>query len=497
VSGYEELTRGELVALLTARDALIVERDAQIVEFEAAQVAERDARLAELEAQVAGLRDQVDALQRRLDADSSSSSRPPSSDGPYRKRQVKSSPRKKSGRRPGKQPGAEGSTLRMEDEPDETFACVPGQCDCGQGLSGEPGRVERRQVVEQGDPPPPVVTEYQVYYVTCPACGKVACGEAPPWATTRMQYGPKTVATAAEVTCAQYMPIGRGTVLLNALTGLHVSTGFMAQVRSRAAQLVEALFVPVVVSLLATAKVLHVDETPARAAGKLAYTHIKTTERIALMHVGDRSAATIDADGILPAFRGVVVRDGYVAYEHLAALHAWCCAHLLRDLHAVAKVDDRLQAWALAMRDVLLDALAATSAARDAGRQALDAEVREKIKARYTAAYGLGLEVNAHRSTTRAADAYRLAKRFAEYQDMILRFVHDLDVPFTNNMAERDLRPVKVQQRTSGGAWRTLEGLADFALVRSYLATATKNGIPTIEALTRLFKGDPYLPEAA
>jgi len=57
---------------------------------------------------------------------------------------------------------------------------------------------------------------------------------------------------------------------------------------------------------------------------------------------------------------------------------------------------------------------------------------------------------------------------------MILRFAVDLTVPFTNNCAKRAVRPVKVQQRTSGGCWRTLQGLIDFALVHSYLDTATK-----------------------
>ena len=52
---------------------------------------------------------------------------------------------------------------------------------------------------------------------------------------------------------------------------------------------------------------------------------------------------------------------------------------------------------------------------------------------------------------------------------MVFRFVQDLAVPFSNNLVERDLRPVKIQQRTSGGAWRTLQGLADFAVVRSDL----------------------------
>jgi transposase len=65
---------------------------------------------------------------------------------------------------------------------------------------------------------------------------------------------------------------------------------------------------------------------------------------------------------------------------------------------------------------------------------------------------------------------------------MILRFATDLTVPFTNNEAERTLRPVKIQQRTSGGCWRTVQGLADFAIVHSYLDTANKSGIDKLDA---------------
>ena len=78
---------------------------------------------------------------------------------------------------------------------------------------------------------------------------------------------------------------------------------------------------------------------------------------------------------------------------------------------------------------------------------------------------------------------------------MILRFITrpDLDI-FTNNEAERTIRPVKVQQRSSGGCWRTLGGLADFAVVQSYLSTASKWGIPKIDALRGLFNGNPWMP---
>ena len=80
---------------------------------------------------------------------------------------------------------------------------------------------------------------------------------------------------------------------------------------------------------------------------------------------------------------------------------------------------------------------------------------------------------------------------------MILRFATDLAVGFTSNQAERDVRPVKVQQRTSGGCWRTLDGLADFAIVQSYLSTAAKWGIDANSTRSRqLFTTGPWLPPA-
>jgi len=76
---------------------------------------------------------------------------------------------------------------------------------------------------------------------------------------------------------------------------------------------------------------------------------------------------------------------------------------------------------------------------------------------------------------------------------MILRFVLDLAVPFTNNQAERDARPVKIQQRTAGGCWRTQQGLADFAIVRFYVSTATKGGITSLDAFEQLFTTGAWL----
>jgi predicted P-loop ATPase/GTPase len=67
-------------------------------------------------------------------------------------------------------------------------------------------------------------------------------------------------------------------------------------------------------------------------------------------------------------------------------------------------------------------------------------------------------------------------------------------VPPTNNAAEREVLPVKVKQRSADGCWRTLQGLADFAVIWSYLSTAAKHGLDALDALTQLFTTGPRLP---
>src|ERR1700716_2697183 len=298
------------------------------------------------------------------------------------------------------------------------------------------------------------------------------------------------------LTCAHYLPIGRARDLLEKLTAIDVSTGFLAGIRGRAARRLEQKFLGHMTTLLAGAPVLHADETPGRAAGSLAYVHVACTEYLTLMHVGDRSADTIDAGGVLGEFTGVLVRDGYAGYEHLTAVHAWCGAHLLRDLRSVSDADPHGQLWALAMATTLLDANVAAHQARERGADRLDKATLRKIRSRYLGALARGDTDNRGGNTTLADKAHTLIARFRRYEDMILRFATDLSVPFTNNAAERACRPVKIQQRTSGGAWRTLTGLTDFAIVQSYLDTATKWGHDKLDALHQLFTTGAWLPPA-
>jgi transposase len=464
-----------------------------------AEVAAKDERIDQLLVQIGELTGQVQALVLRLSKDSSTSSKPPSSDGPG-KRPRGGSSRTRSGRKPGKQPGDPSTTLRQVDDPDERIAIpAPAACTgCASSLVEAPvSMVRRRQVFDLAEPPPPQIIEYAADVKCCPGCGKKARGVFPAGVESAAQYGPGITAKVADAVLGHHIPVHRSTLLVMELCGVKVSTGFAASLRGRAARLLEAGFLPAVRALLADAPIVHADETFTRAQTKTVFLHVASTAHLTVMHTGDRSAATIDAGEVLPHLSGVLVRDGYAGYTHLDhVLHAWCGAHLLRDLRGIHEADPQGQLWARAMADALLEANRLATAARDAGREELIPEELRTIHRLYTGALARSRQDNRGKSTELAGHARTLAARFEQHRDVILRFTTDLAVPFTNNQAERDIRPAKVQQRSSGGCWRTLQGLADFAVVQSYLTTATKWGISRHDALKRLFTTGAWIPHA-
>lgn len=461
--------------------------------------AAKDERIDRLLIQIAELTTQVQALVLRLGKDSSTSSKPPSSDGPG-KRPRGGSSRTRSGRRPGKQPGDPGTTLRQVDDPQKRIL-IPAPVACGGCVTSlvevPVSAVRRRQVFDLAEPPLPQVTEYAADVKCCPGCGKKALGVFPAGVDSAAQYGPDITTKVADAVLGHYIPVHRSTLLVMELCGMKVSTGFAASLRGRAARLLEDTFLPAVRALLAGAPVVHADETFARAQSQTTFLHVASTQHLTLMHTGSRSAATIDAGDVLPHLTGVLVRDGYAGYTHLDhVLHAWCGAHLLRDLRGIHEADSEGQLWARAMADTLLEANRIAHAAREAGREELDAGELRTINRLYTGALARSRQDNRDKNTELARHARTLARRFEEHREVILRFTTDLTVPFSNNLAERDIRPVKVQQRTSGGCWRTLQGLADFAIVQSYLSTATKWGISRYDALKSLFTTGAWIPHA-
>jgi transposase len=456
---------------------------------------------AKLTAANAALGARVAELERRLGKDSSNSSRPPSSDGlgkpPARRRE-----RRRDGRAPGKQPGAPGAHLAQVADPDEVVVHRPVVCaGCGGDLTLAPVTgVEARQVFDL----PQVrlwVCEHRAERRQC-ACGQVTAGVFPSQARAAACYGAGVRGLASYLMVQHHLPVERAAQVLGDALGAGVSVGMLAGLGAEAAGGLGG-FVERVREQLTRSQVAHFDETGARVTGRLHWVHSASTELLSLFTVhAKRGVAAMDAAGVLPRFQGVAVHDGWSPYwRYPKARHALCAAHLLRELEAVAGLPG--QGWAAELGEWFTIACATTAAARDAGADRLEATVLAGLTDRYDRILAAGRAANplpprppGRRRRRRRSPAVCLLERLHAHRGEVLRFLEDMRVPPTNNLAERDIRMVKLQQKISG-CWRTLDGAQAFLTVRSYISTARKHGINPLAALRRLFEGDPWMPAPA
>jgi len=283
------------------------------------------------------------------------------------------------------------------------------------------------------------------------------------------------------------------------LFGLRISTGAVDAIYSDASRRLRD-FIGALVALLRSLPVLHADETTDRLGTKTCWMHVVSTAAFTLIHASvTRGGDAIDEAGVLRGYRGVVIHDRLAMYWKLKARHGLCGAHLLRDLADVAGVATQ-RSWAAGLAALLVEINAACDDARRRGLRQLAPVHQRAFAARYDALVAQGLAANPEPAGGRKRDYYQrrshnLVTAFAEHRRHVLRYMYDLDVAFTNNQAERDLRPTKLHRKISG-CFRSQHGAERFAHLRSYLSTTRKHDIPAIDALVRLFNGDPWMPPA-
>lgn len=253
---------------------------------------------------------------------------------------------------------------------------------------------------------------------------------------------------------------------------------------------------------LAGADVAHFDETGLRVAGRLHWVHSASTGKYVLITVhGKRGVDAMDAAGVLPAFTGIAVHDGWALYDTCAAAtHVRCNAHLLRELqgvldHHTATGGEGVWVWAAQAADALrsMRHLVDEALARDGTLNTLDQARITGAKHAFRSAARLGAAATAARRSNLEKEHNALARRLLDKHDDHLRFTTDARVPFDNNPAEREIRMIKIRQKISG-CLRTLTGAEQFCLIRSYLATTAKHRIGLLDALARLTNRRPWLP---
>lgn len=442
--------------------------------------------------------ERVSQLEARLGKNSQNSSMPPSSDA-FTKPPPRSL-RKKSGRRPGKQPGAPGSRLESRPDPDEIQVHVPDSCgSCGADLADAPVvGDQRRQVFDL----PPIrlrAVEHRAQRRAC-SCGALTTAPFPAGATAPVCYGPGVAALGAYLLGRQHLPVARAAELMSEGFGVPVSTGWLAGVLPAAAEGLDG-FLAVMRGQLAASPVAHFDETGARVAATLRWVHVAATDTHTLYHrASGRGKDSMDAGGVLPDFTGVAVHDGLPAYRRYDLAHGLCGAHHLRELAGMAQATG--QDWPGDLADLLVQIHKNVQTAKADGHTALPPRRLAGYRRRYRKLVAAGQALNpppprtGRRGRPALGPAGSLLRRLDDYQDDVLRFATDFAVPFDNNQAERDIRMVKLQQKISGG-WRSETGADAFLDVRSYLSTARKHHRGALDVLRELFTGTPWIPAAA
>jgi len=303
--------------------AVLAEVQGLLIEVLETRNEELSGRVAELE----------ERLERLLSRNSGNSSMPPSGDDfPGRKAPEQ---RKRGGpkRKPGKQPGAPGAHLAWRDAPDDTVPVFPaGACPCGRDLAAaaDLGVSGSRQVIEVPLAAARVV-QYDSHAVEC-GCGRVH--EAPPPADAgeagTVTWGLNARALAVSLMVVHHVPVERCAAILESLSGIRPSDGFVHALLARAAKAVRGVNM-LIRALVITASVICADETPIRVGPgpktRKRYLLVACTNLLTCYFLGDRSLASFDGF-VFPDLSGsVVAHDRYQNYDAFDAVsHQLCCA---------------------------------------------------------------------------------------------------------------------------------------------------------------------------
>ena len=403
----------------------------------------------------------IQELKEQLNKNSKNSSKPPSSDG-YKKPAPKSL-RKPSGKKVGGQDGHQGTHLAVITAPDEIVIHMPSACKgCRhyQMCKGTACIAEKRHVIDAVVTVN--VTEHQVLELPiCMLHGDTRRGEFPADVKAAVQYGKNLQSLAVALNTVGAVSIKRTHEILSGVFNIPIETGTRVD-----------------------KKLWWVHD-----ASNCEYTYLDISPK--------RGNAGMEQCGVLPEFKGIAMHDCWASYWNYPDIqHAVCCAHLLRELTGIDENHPE-QKWASAFIDLLLEMKKVKDKAVEKGKDFLSYYHYHKFDKKYDELIGQARKENPLPETTekkrgrkKKGKILALVERLANYKASVCLFIHNFNVPFDNNQAERDLRMIKVKTKVSG-CFRTEEGARDYLKIMSYVGTAHKQGYNAYEAIKNAISGHP------
>lgn len=475
------------------------------------------------------LANRVSDLEARLAKNSHNSSKPPSSDGLQAKPRPKSL-RGSSGKRSGGQPGHPGSTLCKAEKADEFVDHYPSLCtQCGHSLEHVQGIIHEQRQVHDLPPIRLLVTEHTAYAKLCPACGHTTSAHFPPDVDAPVQYGPVIKGLGVYLTCYQLLPLDRCHQMLNDLAGASFGEGTLSNIQEVCSQQLIPIEAQIKKAII-QAPQAHFDETGMRVNGRLDWLHVASNDDLTYFAIHEkRGKIATEAIGILSQFHGVAIHDDLATYfNYNNCSHALCNAHHLRELTFIAEEEGYI--WAQRLKEHLLDGKKQAEHAKKEGLTTLPEQYLSQFTRQYDEIVKRGLAAHpllprerkrgrprkassppviprkrgrprkhplasepAQTGPVKQSQGRQLAERLQKYSKETLRYMHDLTIPFDNNLAERDLRMMKVKQKISG-CFRTFKGAQTFCRIRGYVSTMSKQGRNALDVLAALIRKQAIKP---
>lgn len=219
---------------------------------------------------------------------------------------------------------------------------------------------------------------------------------------------------------------------------------------------------------------VHADEPGLRTAGKLHWLHTATTQLNTYLFVHEKrgSGAIQSNKSILLDYIGRLVHDCWASYFNLRKLkHALCGAHILRELEGL--IETRETKWAKVFKSFLLSVYMMPFEERVMRRTHIESrydricEIGEKAESPPTKTTG-------RKGRYKRIKGRNLVERLIRERDAVLAFAFNKEVPFTNNLAESDIRPAKVKQKISN-CFHTFKGAEIYAKIEGFISTVRKN----------------------
>jgi transposase len=432
------------------------EKDALLLE-QAAMIQHLAARIAELEAILGKPR-----------KTSSNSHTPPSQDGPGRAKRPKRPARKR--------PSRAGSSRPLTEVPDKIERRMADACGhCGADVSAATQRCRHRY--DHIDLPPirPVVTRVEIFGGRCGGCGHRYRAEAPADMPPGTPFGPGIRSLLMYLHHSHHVGFERLSRMLRELFGLTISEGAIAGAFQRMGGDLDAARKTIQDKLL-TARIIASDETTTRVSGATHWQWVFLSDQAVLHKIAPSRARSV-AEEVLGGHKpDVWISDRYAGQQELAHSHQVCLAHVLRDVQYAIDCGDTI--FAPKIRDHLRWAI---RVGKRRGR------LKDSTLAAYAASADNKLDRLVARPVAHPAGQV-LNKQIKAWRTKFFVFLTDRDVPATNNISEREIRPSVVFRKVTNG-FRSDWGAQIHAGYRSVTGTARLAGQPALQAIRDLIGG--------